>query len=321
VPPVLDEHDEALRVRDEEIERLRAVIAGDPSPRMIRTEDVARVLWPLVYAGRRDACHDEGFSPRFDELPQRAQDIFCASIDDAMQLMGATVKRDAAEEEQRASSAAQMFDEFTARGAGLRSAHAEIERLRTDLASVTTERDRLQRACNEGLPRERIDCPACRKRHVEGPRHDNPSIDGRTRPHHTHRCYHCGHVWPTDRWSFGVAEGEETAVAPSEIERLRTDLATLRAELDAVQFSRSAARQDAEYLARAVGRVAYELVFENSKGTRQAATAYVLADGRAYAPILGPSVRLFATLEELGRELATAFGDGFRLTSTEKTTR
>lgn len=203
----------------------------------------------------------------------------------------------------------------------LRVRDEEIERLRTDLASVTTERDRLQRACNEGLPRERIDCPACRKRHVEGPRHDNPSIDGRTRPHHTHRCYHCGHVWPTDRWSFGVAEGEETAVAPSEIERLRTDLATLRAEFDAVQFSRSAARQDAEYLARAVGRVAYELVFENSKGTRQAATAYVLADERAYAPILGPSVPLFATIEDLGRELAVAFGDGFRLTSTEKTTR
>ena len=215
-----------------------------------------------------------------------------------------------------------VLDEFTARGAGLRSAHAEIERLRADLASVTTERDRLQRACNEGLPRERIDCPTCGERHIEGPRHDNPSVDGRTRPHHTHRCYHCGHVWPTGRWSFGVAEGEETAVASSEIEqRLRVELATLRTELDAVQFSRLAARQDAEYLARAVGRVTYELFFENSKGTRQAATAYVLADGLAYAPILGPSVRLFRTLEDLGRELAAAFGDEFRLTSTEKTTR
>ena len=28
-----------LRERDEEIARLRAVVAGDPSPRMIRTED------------------------------------------------------------------------------------------------------------------------------------------------------------------------------------------------------------------------------------------------------------------------------------------
>ena len=117
-----------------------------------------------------------------------------------------------------------------------------------------------------------------------------------------------------------VAE-EELSEARATIERLRTDLATLRTELDAVQFSRLAARQDAEYLARAVGRVTYELFFENSKGTRQAATAYVLADGLAYAPILGPSVRLFRTLEDLGRELAAAFGDGFRLTSTEKTTR
>lgn len=90
-----------LRERDEEIARLRAVVAGDPSPRMIRTEDVARVLWPFVYAGRRDACHDEGFGPRFDDLAQTAQDLFCALIDEAMQTMGAAIKRDPAEEDRR----------------------------------------------------------------------------------------------------------------------------------------------------------------------------------------------------------------------------
>ena len=104
------------------------------------------------------------------------------------------------------------------------------------------ERDRLQRACDEGLPRERIDCPACGVRHVEGPRHDDPSVDGRTRPHHTHRCYHCGHVWDAGRWIFGVAEGEETAVAPSDVARLDDaargafdDLARVRGELDAAR--------------------------------------------------------------------------------------
>lgn len=80
----------------------------------------------------------------------------------------------------------------------------ERDAARADLTRVTSERDRLQRACDEGLPRERIDCPACGLAHVEGPRHDDPSVDGRTRPHHTHRCYGCGHVWDAGRWSFGV---------------------------------------------------------------------------------------------------------------------
>lgn len=66
------------------------------------------------------------------------------------------------------------------------------------------ERDRLQRACDEGLPREYLECPACHAQHIEGPRHDNPALDGRTRSHHTHRCYHCGHVWDAGRWSFGA---------------------------------------------------------------------------------------------------------------------
>jgi hypothetical protein len=117
------------------------------------------------------------------------------------------------------------------------------EREHVDEANaLRMERDRLQRSCDEGLPRERIDCPACGVRHVEGPRHDDPSIDGRTRPHHTHRCYVCGHVWDAGRWSFGVAEGEETAVAPSEVARLDDvargaldDLAKVRAELDTYQ--------------------------------------------------------------------------------------
>lgn len=80
----------------------------------------------------------------------------------------------------------------------------DVLRLRSELESMTAERDRLQRACDEGLPREYIECPTCGKQHIEGPRHDNPALDGRKRPHHTHRCYHCGHVWPSGRWSFGA---------------------------------------------------------------------------------------------------------------------
>ena len=84
------------------------------------------------------------------------------------------------------------------------AAVTDVLRLRSELEAVTAERDRLQRACDEGLPREYIECPTCGKQHIEGPRHDNPALDGRKRPHHTHRCYHCGHVWPSGRWSFGA---------------------------------------------------------------------------------------------------------------------
>lgn len=74
------------------------------------------------------------------------------------------------------------------------------------LERLAAERDRLQRACDEGLPRERMCCPACGVQHIEGPRHDDPTVDGRVRPHHTHRCYHCGIVWDSGQWSFGAAE-------------------------------------------------------------------------------------------------------------------
>lgn len=81
---------------------------------------------------------------------------------------------------------------------------AEVRRLTAALNAVTMERDRLQRACDEGLPREYIECPKCGKQHLEWFRHDAPGIDGRKRPHHTHRCYHCEHVWDSGRWSFGA---------------------------------------------------------------------------------------------------------------------
>jgi chromosome segregation ATPase len=48
-----------------------------------------------------------------------------------------------------------------------RAAIADIDAVRAELARVVAERDRLQRACDEGLPRERIDCPACGQMHVE----------------------------------------------------------------------------------------------------------------------------------------------------------
>ena len=79
-----------------------------------------------------------------------------------------------------------------------------ITSLAAKVETLETNNTRLQRACDEGLPREVILCPACGKPHVEGPRHDDPSISGRTRPHHTHRCYECGHVWDSGRWSFGI---------------------------------------------------------------------------------------------------------------------
>lgn len=98
----------------------------------------------------------------------------------------------------------------------------ERDEARAALTTVTAERDRLQRACDEGLPREYLECPACGRQHIEGPRHDNPALDGRTRPHHTHRCYGCGHVWDAGRWSFGadVPKGDDWRGCPSAAEAL-----------------------------------------------------------------------------------------------------
>lgn len=149
----------------EEVERLRAVVAGDPTPRMIRTEDVARALWPFVYAGRRDACDDEGFGPRFGDLAQTTQDLFCALIDEAMQTMGAAIKRDPAEEDRRAVAAAWFFDAFAARGKRITElaaerdeARAEIERLRTDNARL----DDATRGALDDLARVRGEFDAAR---------------------------------------------------------------------------------------------------------------------------------------------------------------
>ena len=73
------------------------------------------------------------------------------------------------------------------------------------LAAVEAERDRLARACVEGLPREVLPCPKCGFRHVDG-------ADGSeygTRPHHTHQCHRCGHVWDVGRWSYGALREDE----------------------------------------------------------------------------------------------------------------
>lgn len=100
-----------------------------------------------------------------------------------------------------------------AMGAQIAEMAAEVQRLRAD-------NERLTRACVEGLPREVLHCPACGVQHIEGPRHDNPTLDGRVRPHHTHRCYGCGHVWDAGRWSYG--DTEASVAAPlSEVQRLR----------------------------------------------------------------------------------------------------
>lgn len=75
----------------------------------------------------------------------------------------------------------------------LRDLNESIERL-------TAERDRLQRVCDEGLPREHIDCPKCGKQHIDGANGESFA----TRPHHTHLCQFCGEVFDTGRWSFGA---------------------------------------------------------------------------------------------------------------------
>lgn len=80
-----------------------------------------------------------------------------------------------------------------------------------DAEALRKERDRLQRACDEGLPRESFACPRCGAPHIDGPRHDNPAVDGAKRPHHEHFCPACEHAWERG-WTFGVPAGQENAV-------------------------------------------------------------------------------------------------------------
>ena len=171
-------------------------------------DDALRALAAIV--GLRvetcGACNGRGRHAYGREAEDGCDECECAGI---------VVVDPAAEVEQLLASrddAADAFDRLVARvwRAATGDTHegpASVDVLLAAVEGLRRERERLQRACDEGLPRERIDCPACGRAHVEGPRHDDPSVDGRTRPHHTHRCYHCGHVWDAGRWSFGVAEG------------------------------------------------------------------------------------------------------------------
>ncbi len=144
------------------------------------------------------------------------------------EVVGLRARIDESEEEARAAELAHL------------RLSAERDRLAAELLAALAERDRLQRACDEGLPREIIRCPNCNAQHLEWFRHDAPGIDGRKRPHHTHRCYPCGHVWDSGRWSFGA---ERSTGVAAERDEAREEAAALRAKLDAI---RAAAREHQE---------------------------------------------------------------------------
>jgi len=101
----------------------------------------------------------------------------------------------------------------------------------------------------------------------------------------------------------------------------RSELASVTTELNNLKWSVGAYQQDLSQFSRIVGRTTYEMVFENDKGVRQTPTAYVLGDGRAYAPIFGSEAELFPSLDELGADLAPALGNGFRFVGAEKVKR
>lgn len=60
---------------------------------------------------------------------------------------------------------------------------------------------RLQRVCREVIPRKVILCPKCGVEHVDG----ENGAEFATRPHHTHLCAACGHVWDAGEWAFGAS--------------------------------------------------------------------------------------------------------------------
>lgn len=135
-------------------------------------------------------------------------------------------------------------------------AHAptDIRALVAEVLRLRTENERLTRACVEGLPREVLHCPACGAQHIEGPRHDDPTLDGRVRPHHTHRCYGCGHVWDAGRWSYG--DTEASIAAPlADVQRLReVARAYLAAEDEYAEVTSPRHRKDGSFGAWAKAR-------------------------------------------------------------------
>ncbi len=168
---------------------------GGPRLAMLHSENIEG--WFVGYSPRNHSNCAEGPIGDWRAL---AEEILGVRADDADALV-AEVRR----------LTAALGDVTASRDAYRRAKSENDERFmrerdeaRDALAAVTVERDRLQRACDEGLPREYIECPACHAQHVEGARFDKPEIDGRTRPHHTHRCYACAHVWDSGRWSFGA---------------------------------------------------------------------------------------------------------------------
>lgn len=132
---------------------------------------------------------------------------------------------------------------------GVASAERGIAVQDEEIAALRAENARLTRACVEGLPREVLACPSCGEKHLEGPRHDDPNIDGRVRPHHTHRCYRCGHVWDVGRWSYG-AESQSVAVPvsvhESTVDMLAAEIRTMCGERDFHQHKAEEWEESAE---------------------------------------------------------------------------
>lgn len=81
----------------------------------------------------------------------------------------------------------------------LQEAHDTLA-VNTQPVELQGELARAERIFKEALPREVILCPRCGLAHVDGA---SGAVFAH-RPHHTHRCEHCTHEWPSGRWSFGA---------------------------------------------------------------------------------------------------------------------
>ena len=123
----------------------------------------------------------------------------------------------------------------------------------------------------------------------------------------------------TLRRTLALAQESLAAAVRDERVTVVDEIGRLTRERDAAQWSAMAARQDIEHLARVVGRTSIELVLErvvDGRTVTQTPSAHVLADGRAYAPILGGSAPASPSLRDLIGAVEKAFGDGFKCTST-----
>lgn len=133
------------------------IVEADADGELVAGDDAAEAWWGTAEEVR-DSAKPRDYPFILDVLRAQKKKQELEALDDAVRYVCASADR-----------------EIEVEGTRLVSGKA--------LDAVRVERDRLQRACADGLPREVILCPACGQRHIDGAN----GVEFATKPHHTRR--------------------------------------------------------------------------------------------------------------------------------------